>query len=235
MLMTRSWMTIRTGVALMGMTASLFAAACVSEVTVKDGNSGGAGTSGSSTTTGSAVTGSTSGSGAGGGSSFASCTGPGECEIVNRTCCGVCGIPTLDDVTGVNIGKRKAYVDAVCAGSQGCDLCAQAPNADLFAYCERLEDGGGQCVAADVTQTELASCKVDTDCRLRMGLACCEACSGQWGDLVAINIKNEQALLELVCSPSDLGCPKCAPQYPPNTFAACNKGRCMVDGFDAGG
>lgn len=226
---------IRTGVVFLGMTAGLFAAACVSEVTVKDGNSGGAGATGSSTENGTAVTGSTTGSSMGGSPSFASCNGPGECEIVNRTCCGVCGLPTLDDVTGVNMAKRDAYVDDVCKNSEGCDRCAQAPNADLFAYCERLKGGGGECVAADVSETELARCKTDTDCRLRIGLACCEACSGQWGDLAAISIKNEQALLELVCSPSDIGCPECAPQYPPNTFAVCQKGRCMVDGFDAGG
>jgi hypothetical protein len=79
-----------------------------------------------------------------------------------------------------------------------------------------------------VRDHELSQCKSDTDCSLRMGLACCEACDGGSGDVVAINRDQGELLRQLACGNELIGCPKCAPLYPDGAEAVCTAGQCEV-------
>ncbi|MRG91128.1 hypothetical protein [Polyangium spumosum] len=182
-------------------------AACGSEV--EGGGNGGAG-------------GGSGGGGAGGAPQFGACTGPGQCTLAPNTCCA-CGEPTLADVEPVHADLADDYVSSMCpAELPPCPPCAPLPNPDLFAYCE-----AGGCAAADVTQHGFSECTTAADCRLRLGMGCCEPCAGDGAGLVAIAASATSAVYELLCPP-DTGCPACAPVYPTEWKADCVAGHCAV-------
>lgn len=182
-------------------------AGCGSKV-VAGGGSGGTGTGGTS-------------SGDGGSTSFTACNGPGQCELVGTGCCGSCGTPELTGKTAVNSAQADAYFKSVCPEPVPCPACAEQPNPNLFAYCD-----SGNCRAVDVRTDALSACNTDADCRLRFGTDCCESCSGDTSQLVAVSVSND--LGALTCSPNE-DCPGCIPGYPPGAIAICNAGHCMVD------
>ena len=196
------------------------AAACGSEV--EGGGNGGTGG-----TDGTGGTGGTGGAGGGGGQGadgqIAACDGPGQCTLVQNSCCGPCGEPTLGDYDAVNAESADAYFNVfVCPEPMPCPACAITPNPDLFAYCE-----AGKCAGADVTAHAFSECTTAADCTLRMGLGCCEGCAGDAAALVAVASSELAALHDAICPP-DFGCPACAPMYPPEWKADCVAGHCAV-------
>jgi hypothetical protein len=77
-----------------------------------------------------------------------------------------------------------------------------------------------KCTMIDVRDTAAARCMTDSECRVRSGSRCCEACSS-----APIAISDEAALLELqACDPA-APCPACEPQLD-GYEAICNEGRC---------
>ncbi len=195
--------------------------ACGGTTDVFDDGSGGAGGSTSSSTS---SNGSTSSSTSSSGTNTA-CADSLECELVSETCCGVCGMPTLDDMVALHEDDVAAHVQDVCAGLVDCPDCPSMPNPHLFAYCD-----AGLCKGATVTDDAQGGCQDSTDCKLRVGLDCCEC--GAEGPLTAIPIAYEPKLQELVCD-GDYGCPECAPAYPSDAEPYCDQGACVVIYLDA--
>ena len=203
--------------------ALIWIAACGGDAFVA--GSGGSGDGGNGTGTGTGTTGSSSSSGTssgtGSGASPQQCSGPGECVLVSETCCGVCGMPELDDMVALDQTEVDAHFAAVCADPVSCPDCPTAPNPDLMAYCD-----GGTCVGADIGQHPFGSCQQTSDCKLRWGLTCCE-CGSEGMGLTAIPVAFETQLQSLVCLP-DSGCLECAPAYPSDAAPFCDNGHCKV-------
>jgi hypothetical protein len=219
---------------------ALLGTACGSEVESGSGTGGaGGGAGGSGATTGSTLDSSTgtgatgpgsgtttSGSastGAGTDPAFAACSTQGSCVLAANTCCGVCGMPTLDDVDPVNTAELDAHRAAVCPDPTGpCPACASEPNPNLFAYCDL---GAGSCAEGDLSRSPFAECSGPDDCTLRLSLECCECgASGEW---VAVAAAKQQELEGLLCAP-DVACAKCEPVPPADVTAACVQGYCAV-------
>ncbi len=195
---------------------SAFLVAALSQTTACGGDvSGGNGGSGGNA-------GSGGNGGAGGAPSFAACTGPGQCTLVKNSCCGACGEPTLADVEAVHADLTDEYATYICPEPSACPACAVSPNPDLFAYCE-----AGSCVGADVGAHALSECTTAADCSLRLGMGCCEPCSGEEAGLVAVKSSAIPTVYELLCDPQ-VSCPACAPVYPPEWKADCVSGHCAV-------
>lgn len=176
-----------------------------------DAAAGGAG-GGSGGSSGSAGSGATCGAPA-----WKACTGPMQCVLATDDCC-LCGMPELQDFEAIHQNHAsKCTCDGPVCG------CATALNPNLAASCEN-----GQCVAWDVrTTAKYSACTDDTQCKLRMGLECCESCQGgEWG-LVAIRSDSESALVAAACAPNT-GCDDCVPAYPPDAHARCVAGFCSV-------
>jgi hypothetical protein len=186
-------------------------AACGSEV--DGGGNGGAGGAGGSGGSG----------GAGGGimPAFNACAGPGQCTLVPNSCCGPCGDATLAGLEPVSVDLADEYTTNICPQPSACP-CAYTPNADLFAYCD-----AGTCTGADVTTHAFSECTAAADCRLRMGMGCCEGCAGDAAELVAVASSAALAMSEQLCAPG-MGCPACAPIYPSEWKADCVAGHCAV-------
>ncbi|MBM4357508.1 MAG: hypothetical protein FJ096_05285 [Deltaproteobacteria bacterium] len=199
----------------------LFSAFCGGKSIVEEGTGGAAGATGATGTgaTGPGATGTTSGGGPG----FAACDAPGTCTLALDTCCGPCGMPTLDDVDAIGEGAAEAHRAAVCPDPSGpCPACAQQLNPTLFAYCDLAAKG---CVEADLPLTEFAACAKDEDCGMRLGLGCCECgASGEW---VAVASARRADLEALLCK-QDEACANCAPEPPEGVTPACEMGRCVL-------
>jgi hypothetical protein len=179
---------------------------------------------GSTVTTGGTGGGGTGGSG-GGGVDFAACDAPGQCVITTATCCGVCGAPELADVVAVNAEHVIDYANANCPDPTACPECATGENPNLYAICE-----SGRCAAKDVRQSEVSACASDSDCVLRFGMGCCEACTGVESDLVSVSVQGFQSVYDaLGCA--GVPCDACLPQYPMYTVALCNAGGHCEVGF----
>jgi hypothetical protein len=126
-------------------------------------------------------------------------------------------MPELKDFEAIN----ASFVEECSCQGPACG-CATMENPNLATTCE-----AGSCKGFDVRQEEYSACSGDQDCTLRMGLGCCEACQGGEFNLVAVNV-NQTALTEALCGNELIGCPDCAPQYPPNKKAACVANQCQV-------
>ena len=148
------------------------------------------------------------------------CAAAGDCVVTANTCCGVCGRPTLADVTAIPRDQRAAYRDSLCEDGAICPDCASMPNPHLVPTCE-----AGVCGVADLEADPMTACTADDDCRLRTQ-DCCE-CGGDLGTLVAIRTDAEGDYVAIACG-EDVGCPECAPTYPADVTATCEAGRCTV-------
>lgn len=148
--------------------------------------------------------------------SLGNCSQPGECALVSRTCCGVCGAPAVNDMASVRWDEIEAHRSSVCGGGPvPCPACATMTNPNLGALCR-----ASQCAAVDVRTDSVSSCARDADCMLRYGLSCCEMCSGTDAMLTAFR---KDALRDLTtCAPNEGACPPCVPTYPTGARARCN-------------
>jgi hypothetical protein len=154
---------------------------------------------------------------------WAACTLNSECTLASKTCCGVCGKPTLADVDGVNTEHSDEHRDEVCPEPAVCPACPTSTNPNLLATCmEKV------CQAVDVRQNPVTTCAKDTDCRLRVAAWCECSDSTTVADLIAINATKESAYTSLVCDPGQM-CPECQPIYPTSIEAYCaGDGHCDV-------
>jgi hypothetical protein len=78
----------------------------------------------------------------------------------------------------------------------------------------------GECGVVDIRTTAYVTCSSDSDCFLRVGLGCCDACPH--GDWVALS---STGFLDADCT--DLPCPACDPP-PPKLDARCVMQRCTL-------
>jgi hypothetical protein len=127
----------------------------------------------------------------------------------------------LDRFAGVNPKYTDAFRAFTCPVPEPCPRCATAPNPYIGARCV-----SSHCQAFDTRQVpEFSKCTVDTDCRLRKGLDCCECNSdGQW---TAISVAGQAALTAAECAPMT-GCADCLPVPPTNAKAACVQNHCEI-------
>jgi len=202
----------------------LLTAFCGGKTVVDEGAGGAAATT--TGTTGPTTTGTTgpttTGTGSGG-ANFAACSAPGTCVLASDSCCGACGMPTLDDFDAIGEGAVDAHRKAVCPDPTGpCPACATQANPNLFAYCDLAAKS---CVEADLPLTEYAACKEDADCSMRLGLGCCECM--QAGEWVAVATARRTDLQALLCKQDEV-CAECAPSPPVGVMAACEMGRCVM-------
>jgi hypothetical protein len=208
---------------------------------------GGAGTGGTGGVGGTGGIGGTGGRGGGGtggtggaggitvdaGTDWYACNGPAQCSLVSKSCCGPCEPTQLSQYVAVNDKYATAYKESLGCGNIACAPCmmpsdpTQINRPQLFAICQ-----ANRCTAVDVRLSAFSKCSADTDCKLRWGLACCEACSGTTGGLVAVSTVASE-LGSLVCSPYAGACLPCVPTYPANASAKCGgtagtAGHCRV-------
>lgn len=187
--------------------ASLLLPACGSDV--EDGAGGGGGSS--STTSSGAV-------------DFGACSERGTCTLASKSCCGVCGMPTLADLDPVRVDALAAHTASVCPSDEdlACPDCESEPNPLLFASCDL---DAGRCIGHDLATSELAACSGPDDCVLRAGLGCCTC--GSNGPWVAIAATRNGELASLVCGEEE-SCPACEPEPPEGLFADCVEGVCTA-------
>ncbi len=194
-----------------------------SGATSSGGTSSG-GTSSGGTSSGGTSSGGSAGSGGGaaganqcGGPGSKGCTEPSDCVLATDNCC-LCGVPEITDYQAIN---SQFTGQCTCTGP-ACG-CASAENPNLAATCNT-----GSCEGFDVRQVDAYSgCTTETDCSLRLGIGCCEACTGGEYNLIAVK-SDQSALTQALCGSAGANCPDCAPQYPANKKAACVDNHCQV-------
>ena len=202
----------------------------------KGGSSGSGATAGSGASAGTgagAGTGATGGAGAGGTSSGGGGSGGGppdwfacgdasQCQLFANNCCGgYCSEQPITGWTAINSSHQADYQAAHCDPAGACPGCIGPPIPNYAAVCR-----AGQCVAIDVRDDELSACTADTDCVLRWGSGCCQACSGSDANELTAVSKNAD-FQSAVCGSAVPPC--CAPlPFPSNAHAACANGHCAV-------
>jgi hypothetical protein len=147
------------------------------------------------------------------------CDGPTDCVVTAAQCCGGSSTPTLKDVTAVNASALAAF-------TLPCQLVDCAPTLGPIPSSIGATCRAGHCLAFDLRETELVTCDVADDCTLRLGVGCCERCTGEGRDFVAL--RRDAKLSELVCGDGPVGCPACVPVPDPTLSAECRVGRCEV-------
>lgn len=168
---------------------------------------------------------------------WTSCSGPGQCVITARTCCGTCGEPTLGDMTAVRADRESSYRTSVCGTEPvACPGCASMKLDDsLQAWCLLGPSGSappGKCTAVDVRTEPVSACATDADCILRHS-SCCEPCDERRDDLVALARGSIEAYRSKVCV-GDEACSRCMSRYPADAIARCDavKKHCVVTWVD---
>ncbi|HET7538809.1 MAG TPA: hypothetical protein VFK05_03025 [Polyangiaceae bacterium] len=165
-----------------------------------------------------------------GGAEVDTCTSNSQCEVVPVGCCS-CS-ESIENFTAINRGYETQFkgkcelVDCgPCPGAQGLN----APSLYYIATCQKAAGAApnaeGKCVVVDLRATDITGCKIDSDCGLRSGTACCSGCSGR---LVALNNNQNPELSDLVCDGGPMSCPACAPLFD-GYRATCVDARCSVE------
>lgn len=172
---------------------------------------------------------------------WTSCTGPGQCAVVAKTCCGACSGPSLANSVALRTGFESKYRDSVCGPvPPGCPECAPFIADDsIQAWCQFGAAGGGggapagKCTVVDVRTESVSACTTDADCMLRHS-SCCEPCEERRDDLVALTPAGLEAYRSKVCV-GDETCSRCASRYPFDARARCDAAtrHCVVDWVDA--
>jgi hypothetical protein len=148
-----------------------------------------------------------------------SCETPMDCVVTPAQCCGGSSTPTIADVTAVARTSAGEFT-APCQLVDCVSTLLPIP-AYFGATCS-----AGHCLAFDVRETELTTCNAPSDCYLRNQLSCCEGCTGEAYDFVAL--AKGADLSPLVCGDELVGCAACAPIPDPTIAADCVMGRCEV-------
>jgi hypothetical protein len=150
------------------------------------------------------------------------CAGPAECQLMSTRCCGGCDPPTAENI----VAARRDHAGAVHR-AMGCDVvdCVPcdppAPNPWLFATCS-----AGRCIAKDARETELTECTQASDCVLRGGLGCCEACNTT-GAVGIVSVNASVDVEPWLCGSTPIDCDACTLGM--NYFdPTCNGMRCDV-------
>jgi hypothetical protein len=144
-----------------------------------------------------------------------------ECTLVSKTCCEICGKPSLGAIDAVNQKYAAAHHQSVCPTEVSCAPCQEKQSPDLHVTCR-----AGACTPVDVRKEPATACTSDRDCRLRV-TSCCE-CGGSTAREDLIAIADESAYADVVCDPQQ-ACPACAPVYPTDVEARCaSDGHCEV-------
>ncbi len=204
------------------------------------GASGSAGSSGNGATSGtsgsggnpaggaggSAASGGSGGGGAGGSAaatSFDDCTDAGQCVLFAKNCCGsYCNDVPISAYLPINGSFIQQVTAAQCVEPVGCPDCISMEQPNYFAACRANE-----CVAVDLRTDALSACNSSAECRLRWGASCCESCSQDTNQIVALN--QNASLEQEVCDPLAGACPPCVPQpFPADVAAECISGQCQV-------
>jgi hypothetical protein len=148
------------------------------------------------------------------------CTVPADCVAANPFCLEtVCSNP-LGDFVGVNrqqLGELQRRLS--------CSYVPRCDHGDTGATCQ-----AGVCVTVKVWQSDLSVCSTDSDCALRYGVDCCEACDD---NLSAINPLHWETFAES-CQALALDCGTPCGPYPPRTSARCLDSHCFVVYGDVG-
>ena len=150
----------------------------------------------------------------------ADCTSSAVCLATSTECCA-CEGAAWHNVVGVNT-SNVAIVSRTKCSTVDCQPCTpDGSMAWMGATCRE-----GHCVAYDARQTDMVECTTTTDCSLRYGLGCCESCTGDWVNLVALSNEN----WDYLCPEGHPPCPPCAGQriYPDGAYAVCESGGCVV-------
>ena len=145
-----------------------------------------------------------------------------DCTI-DHGCCGFCGTASVDQLIAVNV-NYASYNSTEC-GLVDCEYCEPPPELAQFgARCD-----SGTCEVYDVRNSDLSACETDADCRLRLGLGCCEGCSGdEW---VAVSTSDD--VQQELCGGEPQPCPACATPQPEDLQAICGAdGHCAVSTLD---
>jgi len=155
-----------------------------------------------------------------------SCTGPEDCVVIPRSCCGSCGAATREDSIAVRADRAGDWSTMACAADGddpiGCPGCFMEQDPTLLAGCEE-----GRCVVVDLYEHPSAQCTVDAECVLR-ARECCECgADTSFAGVVAINSIGRTEFEALVCN-DDTACPECAPVYPEDAMPVCHEGHCEV-------
>lgn len=155
---------------------------------------------------------------------YDACEQASDCMIMPSRCCGCSGQTfTAHDLLAFN-RAHLAELDT-CGGGRdiACTPCPDEPNgAQRFFVPTCL---AGQCAVEDLRESELTTCAVDSDCKLRLGSDCCPAC-GEGTNLIAV--RNDGGFEARVCGDTPPGCPECEGTIPESAMAFCRAGHCTV-------
>lgn len=140
-----------------------------------------------------------------------------DCVLSSRDCCGPCEPVQISALVAIN----RAHADAArpeC--NHTCGMCPPLePDQTATSRYFKPDCIDRKCAVVDIRETEIVNCQVNSDCRLRLGTQCCEACSGE---PVAVNVSTN------FCPDGELPCPPCVPQIPADYSSVCQAGRCVV-------
>lgn len=162
-----------------------------------------------------------------GSESFDECEENSDCIVTTISCCGVCGESTLESWVAINAAKEADRRARMCQGLACPTIYCpplppdEATDTYFTATCE-----AGRCKAVDLRTTPVTACDEPSDCSLRHGARCCESCSDEAFDVLAVG--DGAALSDLVCSAEPAACPPCVPTDPEGYAPDCVEGRCVV-------
>lgn len=147
------------------------------------------------------------------------CNSPLECIVTAMTCCGGSAMPTLRDVTAINAASYDEFTRP-CQLVDCASILGPIPP-QIGATCSV-----GHCVAFDVREMSVTACVDSSQCTLRNGLSCCEACGAQPNGWVAV--RADAGLDGLVCGDGPVACDPCVAIPDPSMHASCLENRCEV-------
>jgi hypothetical protein len=151
----------------------------------------------------------------GGKPSLDACDRATDCALTSPGCCAACEPLEITDLISINASHLDDKVcDVACGACPPLGANERDTGQYFVAACV-----DHRCAVQDIRTTKLTACNVDSDCRLRLGAGCCEACTGE---PVAVNASAN------LCPDGPLPCPACANKIPPGYGSVCAEGRCRV-------
>ena len=200
------------------------------------GSSSGGGPAGGSSSGGDSAGGSTSGGVGTGGDSggtpgdFEACATAADCTLTSPGCCGACEPIIEADLIAVNREQLAAFTESSGCTGVACEACPEASPSEQTRRFFHAACVAGRCSVQDVRAETITECVTGSDCRLRCGSGCCEAC-GSSGDAIAV--RTDADLVQALCGGAPIQCPACACALPESYTSSCVAGRCVVQGLPA--